>query len=251
MDYREPRPPRSANPRGTPSVSPPSYSYPDSGFDRPPAQPISSPRGNVSFQTTERGDRHDPLDDNRQRYLSAYRDGPLPPTPSDMLKIEDGQEYDSRVGRKKSLVRPDREKIEPGHRQWHYRTHAAQLEDEGKGRMGLLPSSESLIYFVLKRERCSLLAATGSAPQRAPLRRGKSLLGRDQDIAESGLALFKRSATLRRRQSKATLQSDVDGDRHNDRSCLPDIPGPKDPWMIYCYVLTICIPGFLLKTFGA
>jgi hypothetical protein len=33
------------------------------------------------------------------------------------------------VGRKKSLVRPDREKIEPGHRQWHYRTHAARLED--------------------------------------------------------------------------------------------------------------------------
>jgi hypothetical protein len=33
------------------------------------------------------------------------------------------------MGRKKSLVRPDREKIEPGHRQWHYRTHAAMLED--------------------------------------------------------------------------------------------------------------------------
>lgn len=27
--------------------------------------------------------------------------------------------------RKKSLVRPDREKIEPGHRQWHYRSHVA------------------------------------------------------------------------------------------------------------------------------
>jgi chitin synthase len=33
------------------------------------------------------------------------------------------------IGRKKSLVRPDREKVEPGHRHWHYRTHAARLED--------------------------------------------------------------------------------------------------------------------------
>jgi chitin synthase len=44
------------------------------------------------------------------------------------------------VGRKKSLVRPDREKIEPGHRQWHYRTHAAQMQNE-TGRVGVQPSS--------------------------------------------------------------------------------------------------------------
>lgn len=37
----------------------------------------------------------------------------------------------SKVGRKKSLVRPDREKIDPGHRQWFYRSHATQLGHEG------------------------------------------------------------------------------------------------------------------------
>lgn len=31
---------------------------------------------------------------------------------------------------------------------------------------------------------------------------------------------------------------------------LKDIPGPKDAWMLYCFVLTICIPNFLLSTFG-
>lgn len=56
---------------------------------------------------------------------------------------EQGGEYadTSRVGRKKSLVRPDREKIEPGHRQWHYRSHVAAAEDEGN-RVGVMPSSE-------------------------------------------------------------------------------------------------------------
>ena len=42
------------------------------------------------------------------------RDSPLPPTPSDLAQAEAGGNFETRVGRKKSLVRPDREKIEPG-----------------------------------------------------------------------------------------------------------------------------------------
>lgn len=139
MAYREPRPPRSAPPRGTPS-SLPSYS----SNERPSAQPSQNSRGNVSFQTVERGDRSAPVDDARARNFTAYRDSPLPPTPSDLSNAEGGG-FDARVARKKSLVKPDREKIEPGHRQWHYRTHAAQLEDTGGGRLGLMPSSEFLL----------------------------------------------------------------------------------------------------------
>ena len=54
----------------------------------------------------------------------------------------------SKVGRKKSLVRPDREKIDPGHRQWHYRSHVAQLEQEGNARVGVMPSSASAESFL-------------------------------------------------------------------------------------------------------
>lgn len=65
------------------------------------------------------------------------------------LDPEDPEYMDaaSRVARKKSLVRPDREKIEPGHRQWHYRSHVAQMEEEGHGRVGVMPSSESFMPF--------------------------------------------------------------------------------------------------------
>lgn len=150
MDHRGQRPPRSARPPGQPqpqppprppphSQSPPSYpaysaayaspAYPDQPASayRPSPHPqpgLSSPRG-VSFQHTEVGDRRDPLDQNRQRHYSAYQS--TSPTPMD---IEGGFE-DGRVGRKRSLVRPDREKIDPGHRQWHYRNHAAQLVNDG------------------------------------------------------------------------------------------------------------------------
>ena len=67
---------------------------------------------------------------------SAYRDGPLPPTPSDLARAEEGSNFETCVGREKSLVNPGREKSEPGHRLWHYRSHAAQLEEE-KGTLGL------------------------------------------------------------------------------------------------------------------
>ncbi|BEI80138.1 hypothetical protein CcaverHIS002_0106670 [Cutaneotrichosporon cavernicola] len=91
------------------------------------------------------------------------------------------------VRRKKSMVRPERERIEPGHRLYHYQQHAADQS------VRVHPS------------------ATGNQPY-APhrggasgLRRGKSVLGRegDQETNESGLNLFKRGATIRRKASRA------------------------------------------------
>ena len=37
---------------------------------------------------------------------SAYHDGPLPPTPSDIAQAEEGDNFETRVGREKSLVLP-------------------------------------------------------------------------------------------------------------------------------------------------
>lgn len=136
MDYRgggERRPPRAPRPQQThpyPQDQPPSH-------HRPQFLPSEGSKGNVSFQNTERGQRSSPIDQQRQRsFPSAYTHNPQ----VDVESLEYGA--DSKVFRKKSLVRPDREKIEPGHRQWHYRSHAQKLEDEGSGRVGA--SSERL-----------------------------------------------------------------------------------------------------------
>jgi chitin synthase len=94
---------------------------------RPSAQPANS-AGSVQFQPRERGDRAAPL---RYSTQQTNKDQPLPPTPQQMNDEESG-EFGARVGRKKSLVKPDREKVEPGHRQFHYRSHAAQLEEHGR-----------------------------------------------------------------------------------------------------------------------
>ena len=139
MDRRDQRPPRSAPPPGNPSAarSPPAY-YDEPQMQRPSPNPMPGGRHNVSFQDTELGDRHAHLESSRERFRTAYRDNSLPPTPDDAV-LEGGAGSGFEPSRKKSLVRPDREKIGPGHRLWHYRTHAQQLEEEG-GRVGLMPS---------------------------------------------------------------------------------------------------------------
>jgi len=157
MDYRDQRPPRSAyyqQYQQSPSQSPPIYpeqqysGYHHPSSPPPPSSPYSRPAShqfnegrtpNISFQNLERGDRQSPLDQPRQRAMpSAYQNQ----LSSTFVDSEQAEYPDAaRVGRKKSLVKPDREKIEPGHRQWHYRTHAAQLEND---RVDVQPSS---VYF--------------------------------------------------------------------------------------------------------
>lgn len=145
MDYYGQRPPRQPRPGASTGYSQPqspsSPSYPEqppisyNSASRPPPQPAAGAAPNVSFQDSERGDRRDPLEHpGRQRTApSAYTNIlPSSPDPESGFPLGDA----AMVGRKKSLVRPDREKIEPGHRQWHYRNHAAQLEDDG-----VIPSS--------------------------------------------------------------------------------------------------------------
>ena len=165
----------------------------------------------------------------------------------------------SDVRRKKSLVKPDRERIDPNHRLYHYREHAAAQEQYGGpagsggmggGGMDVMPST------------------TGNAPP--GLRRGKSLLAREPtDSQESGLNIFKRGATLRRKSSgnvptngrpngppnganTGSGRGLSTGSNYHQKQeklgCLGDFaPGPKDAWMVYCYLLTVCVPGFVLR----
>ncbi|ODN76669.1 hypothetical protein L202_05311 [Cryptococcus amylolentus CBS 6039] len=112
--------------------------------------------------------------------------------------------------RKKTLVKPEREVVDLKHRLRHYREHA--VEDH----MDIQAS------------------ATGNRP--APvtfsnsLQRGKSLLIRE--LAEHHNADY----------------IPKEGKDHPPLCCLGDIaPGPKDCWMIYCYIITLWIPVSVIR----
>ena len=62
------------------------------------------------------------------------------------------------------------------------------------------------------------------------------------------MALFKRGTTLRRKKAAAV---DAAASGTHSEGCLGNIgPGPKDPWFIYCYILTIWIVPPILRVFG-
>ncbi|KAG9036669.1 Chitin synthase, class 3 [Tulasnella sp. JGI-2019a] len=225
------RPPRAQPPRN-----------PATGYNAPPAyHPQHLQKRDTSavkFSEPDQGDAgaYSPINE-RLSPSKQYTAQPLFNSYNTVGGSAQGNEHGEHDGsysaaadmrRKKSLVRPDRERIDPGHRQWFYRNHAAQMENEGAGRVGVQPST------------------TGNAPQQpTSLRRGRSLLAREEDVQESGLSLFKRGATLRRKPIPVPAD-----DTAPRKGIFASIPGPHDAWMYYCYIMTACFPPFLLRCCG-
>ncbi|KAM0788303.1 hypothetical protein ACM66B_001446 [Microbotryomycetes sp. NB124-2] len=209
---------------------------------------------------------------------------------------------DNGLGRKKSLVRPDRERIDPSHRLYNYRLHAAQLERDGRGvahssrtghtaTQGLAFNNDDDDYYYgdgepilyggggnarqpAKTSALDAAAAIGvhqrahnapSAQQQRTstgaipgLRRGKSILAREEGMAqESGLSMFKRGTNLRRpnnTSSKLAREGAMPGGAY-DRGRLHKQQQhqqrqPMSLWMLYCQALTLCVPPPVLKCFG-
>lgn len=164
--------------------------------------------------------------------------------------------------RKKSLVRPERERFNPDSRNLNYRQHAAAAELEGTGRVnvsntGYHPGLDAV--GIPYGSGGGGISAVGLAPGvdgRPGLRRGKSILAREEGMAnESGLSFLKRGATLRRNKHKkehmgATLD-EVKAQKKLQSKTVPEgEKAPLGPWMIYCYVVTFFMPGVLLKAVG-
>ncbi|CAK5273476.1 unnamed protein product [Mycena citricolor] len=223
------RPPRHRPPSGSPASSSPYQ-------QERPFLPNDGSRGNVSFAASPSPSSPGP---HQQRV--GFATGGFHHAMGGAGDAESGGAAQGGFGgqaqRKKSLVRPEREKIDPGHRQWHYRS---AVTGEG-GAVGVQAST------------------TGNYPHAAPLHRGRSLLARDQDVHESGLALFKRGpgTLLRRRssggsQSASTPLNPATAKTKSPRtSCFGDYaPGPKGPWMLFCYLLTCWIPPALMRGCG-
>lgn len=90
-------------------------------------------------------------------------------------------------------------------------------------------------------------STTGNYPRESTLRRGRSLLGREEDQHESGLALFKRGATLRRKRTSGSTP--IPPEPKKQRGCYNG-PGPGGPWMTYCLVITCFVPPMFMKACG-
>lgn len=147
------------------------------------------------------------------------------------------------VARKRSLVRPDRARLDENDRLWNYRNHAAAMEAEGRG--------------VAAVSRTGHYATAGLSHDPAfqdvtNLRRGRSILAREEGEAnETGLSMFKRGATLRRPTNRKGTTAMAGGAYEKGQAAKAKAKRePLGPWMIFCLALTVCCPSPLLKCFG-
>lgn len=117
-DLRNPRDPRSTSPK---LLSPVAH-HPF------PTHPSAAHEGSLSRTPNEATASRPSTSSVNAPTLPTNRNPPTTTTP----KAAAGGDYaDGNVARKKSLVRPDREKIDPGHRQYHYHNRVANLQEGG------------------------------------------------------------------------------------------------------------------------
>ncbi|KAK3996332.1 glycosyltransferase [Cladorrhinum sp. PSN332] len=155
---------------------------------------------------------------------------PLSPT-------ADARPPESPFQRKRSLIRPERSKIDKNHPNYHYRKHAAN--------MNTLPSSTGNDPIMEDLEGTTDLSNNTSRNDErisddSPPRRKRSSK-HPEIVAEKGTRTKRRSSGAK--HGKITKESK----RHEKKA---EQLRPPSLWNIYCAIITFWCPGFILKCFG-
>ena len=151
------------------------------------------------------------------------------------------------IQRKRSLIRPERNRIDRDHPNYHYRQHAAN--------MNVLPSStgndpilEDLEVDAAATEtsglRTSNEADSDISPRSRKSRRGRG--ARPEDLAsteKAGLAPRPRQKLQREKTRKLSKEE-------RERQKQLDAVNPPSLWNVYCAIVTFWCPNFVLRCFG-
>lgn len=153
------------------------------------------------------------------------------------------------LNRKRTLIRPERQRVDPTHRNFFYLQHTQQqnmsVQASTTGNRANVPIDE---YDDDDNEESPLRSNTGYSPgispQPSPTQpptRGKSILGRDVPQQREPLKpVVAPEAPARLRKNKGTI-----------RRPKPQEPAIEmTPWVFYCRTITCCIPPVLLRCFG-
>ncbi|CZS98324.1 probable chitin synthase 4 [Rhynchosporium agropyri] len=150
------------------------------------------------------------------------------------------------LGRKRSLIRPERNRIDQNHPNYHYRQHAAK--------MNVLPSStgndpimEDLESEVAATETSGLriygdVDSDVSPPPKKSRRRHRSV-PRDTDSTEK-TAEPRTRTKLRREKARKMTKEEKEIQKQLDAVTPPSL------WNVYCSIVTFWCPAFCMKCFG-
>ncbi|KAK0656379.1 glycosyltransferase family 2 protein [Cercophora newfieldiana] len=140
--------------------------------------------------------------------------------------------------RKRSLIRPERNRIGKDHPNYHYRKHAAN--------MNTLPSSTGNDPLLEELDGTTDLSGSGSrggdVADVTPPRRKPSERRRKSDAEKGGRS--------RRRSSGQQRHSKITKEAKRASKQVEEHLRPPSLWNIYCSIITFWCPAFMLKCFG-
>ncbi|KAK0730504.1 glycosyltransferase family 2 protein [Lasiosphaeris hirsuta] len=158
---------------------------------------------------------------------------PLSPTPADG-RSEAG------LHRKRSLIRPERNRIGKDHPNYHYRKHAAN--------MNTLPSStgnDPILEDVEGNPEISVFGPRGDEPNSGPSPPRKLSTRRRHSETEKPRRTRRRvSSQSHPKHGKITKESKRQQKKVEEHLRPPSI------WNVYCAIITFWCPGFMLSCFG-
>lgn len=177
----------------------------------------------------------------QQAYMHAE------PSPSRTLNDNQHDGPGADFHRKRSLVRPERGRIDRDHPNFHYRQHAQKMtvypsttgndpivEDDDDEHEGETLMTDGRDGKRLPRDE-TIVAASPESPQRGRTREMAPVVGNGNKKLKRR---FARRETKILTEEETRMQKELDAVR------------PPSLWNVYCAMVTFWCPGFILKCFG-
>lgn len=169
---------------------------------------------------------------------------PSTPTGESMLGDRSGT---PELGRKRSLIRPERNRIDRDHPNYHYRQHAANM-DVLPSSTGNDPILEDLEVDEMATETSGLRTSDDSttSPRRKRERRHRGADREDHAESEKLQRNERSSKKLTRETTHSRKMTKVERQRERDMEVIK----PPSLWNVYCAIVTFWCPDFVLRCFG-
>lgn len=143
---------------------------------------------------------------------------------------------DAGLPRKRSLVKPERKRVGKEHPYYHYRKHAARMQNNAAaaGNGPVYEVHDGTAYLTTSNREDAISDSIASKDKKGS--------GRDSGEADKARR-SRRRANSRRHSGKITKR------KHKKEEDVEQIR-PPSPWDIYCAIITFWCPNFVLKCFG-
>jgi chitin synthase len=194
----------------------------------------SSRRRRTSDLENTRGHDRSPSKNDARSYSRALP-SPGTPVPMERDPIMRGQNATPAqdLGRKRSLIRPERQRMDPSHPNYHYRKHAQ--------RMAVQPSTTGNDPIMEDQLEAETVSSDGTDLKPPHLRNASG-----GGYSDKQVPLDDNEPKMQRRLTRSKTMEAREIQRQKEKDKLR----PPSLWNVYCAIITFWCPDAILKCFG-